>query len=161
MPIPTPLPLEEKTTEQKHEKPVTTTDTSNSTQTQTTEDKTGSQKTDQTDSATDKKELETNPQSNTENKTETPKSDATSSSNSDIINIKLVFNKEVWMRIRDKENKTLFEATNSAGKEKVLDLKKPLTFRVGNAQGLSLFVDGKPVDINGYIKGSVANFTLE
>ena len=80
---------------------------------------------------------------------------------SDVISVKLVFNKEVWMRIRDKDNKTLFEATNSAGKEKVLELKKPLTFRVGNAQGLSLFVDNKPVDINGYIKGAVANFTLK
>jgi len=79
----------------------------------------------------------------------------------DIINIKLVFNKEVWMRIRDANKKTLFEATNSAGNEKILDLKKPLTFRVGNAQGLSLFVDGKAVDIKNYIKGSVANFTLE
>ena len=75
--------------------------------------------------------------------------------------IKLVFNKEVWLRIRDKNKKTLFEATNSAGEEKILNLKKPLTFRVGNAQGLSLFVDNKAVDISGYIKGSVANFTLE
>jgi cytoskeletal protein RodZ len=77
------------------------------------------------------------------------------------INIKLVFNKEVWMRIRDGKKKTVFEGQNSSGQEKELQLKKPLTFRVGNAQGLSLFVDGKVVDISSYIKGSVANFTLE
>ena len=77
------------------------------------------------------------------------------------INIKLVFKKEVWMRIRDGKKKTVFEGQNASGQEKVLNLKKPLTFRVGNAQGLSLFVDGKPVNINGYIKGSVANFTLK
>jgi len=77
------------------------------------------------------------------------------------INIKLVFNKEVWMRIRDEKKKTVFEGQNASGQEKELQLKKPLTFRVGNAQGLSLFVDGKAVDISGYIKGSVANFTLE
>ncbi len=77
------------------------------------------------------------------------------------INIKLVFNKEVWMRIKDGKKKTVFEGQNASGQEKELQLKKPLTFRVGNAQGLSLFVDGKSVDISSYIKGSVANFTLE
>ena len=77
------------------------------------------------------------------------------------IKIKLVFNKEVWMRIKDGKKKTVFEGQNTSGQEKELSLKKPLTFRVGNAHGLSLFVDGKPVDISSYIKGSVANFTLE
>jgi len=77
------------------------------------------------------------------------------------IRIKLIFNKEVWMRIRDAKKKTVFEGQNASGQEKELNLKKPLTFRVGNAQGLSLFVDDKAVDISRYIKGSVANFTLE
>ncbi|MEE9310122.1 MAG: RodZ domain-containing protein [Cocleimonas sp.] len=77
------------------------------------------------------------------------------------INIKLIFNKEVWMRIKDGKKKTVFEGQNASGQVKELTLKKPLTFRVGNAQGLSLFVDDKAVDISRYIKGSIANFTLE
>ncbi len=77
------------------------------------------------------------------------------------INIKLVFSKEVWMRIRDGKKKTVFEGQNKPGQEKTLELKKPLTFRVGNAQGLALFVDGKAVDISSYTNGSIANFTLE
>lgn len=80
---------------------------------------------------------------------------------SDIIHIKLIFNKEVWMKVKDGTNKTVFEGLNAAGGSKDLDLKKPLHFRVGNAQGLSLFVDDKAVDISSYIKGSVAKFTLE
>jgi len=83
------------------------------------------------------------------------------SSSDGIIKIKLVFNKEVWMRIKDGNKKTVFEGQNRSGQEKALELKKPLTFRVGNAQGLSLFVNGKAVDIKRYTKGSVANFTLE
>lgn len=83
------------------------------------------------------------------------------SSSDDVINIKLVFNKEVWMRIKDGNKKTVFEGQNRSGQEKTLDLKKPLTFRVGNAQGLSLFVNGKAIDITSYTKGSIANFTLE
>ncbi|MEE9444516.1 MAG: helix-turn-helix domain-containing protein [Cocleimonas sp.] len=77
------------------------------------------------------------------------------------INIKLVFTKEVWMRIKDANNKTVYEGQTAAGQERNLKLEKPLTFRVGNAQGLSLFVNGKPVDISQYIKGSIANFTLK
>lgn len=78
-----------------------------------------------------------------------------------VINIKLVFSKEVWLRVKDKDNKTVFEGLNKAGTEKVIELMKPLTFRVGNAQGLSLFIDNKAVDISTYINGSIANFTLE
>lgn len=101
---------------------------------------------------------------NTDNSnTENPASpeDIVSSNPDGLINIKLVFNNEVWLRIKDKENKTVFEGLNKAGTEKTIDLQKPLTFRVGNAQGLSLFIDNKPADISTYINGSIANFTLE
>ncbi len=77
------------------------------------------------------------------------------------VNIKLKFNKEVWLRIRDKNNKTVYEGQTPAGNEKILELEKPLKFRVGNAQGVSIFVDGKPKDISPYIKGSIANFTIQ
>ena len=77
------------------------------------------------------------------------------------IKLKLIFNKEVWLRIKNKDNKTVFEGLNVSGTDKSLEFEKPLTFRVGNAQGLSLFVDDKAFDISKYINGSVANFTLE
>lgn len=77
------------------------------------------------------------------------------------IALKLVFNKDVWMRIRDKDKKTVYEGLNKSGTNKSLQFNKPITFRVGNAQGLSLFVDDKAVDISKYIDGSIANFTLE
>ncbi len=83
------------------------------------------------------------------------------SGSSDQLKIKLVFNKDVWLRIRNKDNKTVFEGLNKLGTNKDLTIEKPLTFRVGNAQGLSLFVDDKAVDISQYINGSIANFTLE
>lgn len=79
----------------------------------------------------------------------------------DTISVKLIFNKEVWLRIKDKDNKTVFEGLNPVGTDKNLNLQKPLTFKVGNAQGLSLMVDDEAIDISQYIKGSVANFTLE
>ena len=82
-------------------------------------------------------------------------------SNGKTAKIKLVFKKEVWLRIKDKNKKTVYEGQTSAGKKKVLELEKPLTFRIGNAQGINIFIDGKPKDISPFIKGSVANFTIE
>ncbi|WP_022952211.1 RodZ domain-containing protein [Leucothrix mucor] len=75
--------------------------------------------------------------------------------------LKLSFNDEVWMRIRDSSNKTLFESLSQKGDAKELVLAKPLTVRVGNAQQLEITVDGKPFDMTPFIRGSVANFTIE
>jgi cytoskeletal protein RodZ len=75
--------------------------------------------------------------------------------------LKFVFKKEVWMRIKDKKKKTIFESLSPAGEEKELRLKKPMTFRIGNAQGIEIYVEGKRLDISEFTKGSVANFTIE
>ncbi len=163
MPVPTPLPIGNTANEanKNSNKPDSANSVKPTPQQETTNDQTNT-KSDKPSAGEDtvKPEDKTAKQeqkapSEAEPKTETPKPTGNT------INIKLVFNKEVWMRIRDKNNKTVFEGQNTAGKEKTLTLKKPLTFRVGNAQGLSLFVDGKAVDLTPYIKGSVANFTLE
>lgn len=102
---------------------------------------------------------------NTEN-TETPATDvetATEEENTLQGNtkLKLVFSDEVWIRINDGEGQRLYEALNPAGTEKELSLNKPLKFKIGNAQGVKLFVDGKETDIQEYIQGSVARFGLE
>lgn len=75
--------------------------------------------------------------------------------------LKLVFNDEVWMRIRDDGQNKLFEALSQKGDTKELVLPRPMVFRVGNAQNLELTVDGKPFDIAPFTRGSVANFTIE
>lgn len=73
----------------------------------------------------------------------------------------MTFNDEVWMRIRDKNKKKLFEALSQKGNTKEMVLPKPMVIRVGNAQKLDLMVDGKPFDMTPFIRGSVANFTIE
>jgi len=75
--------------------------------------------------------------------------------------LKLTFNDEVWMRIRDNDKKKLFEALSQKGDSKELTLPRPMVIRVGNAQALELTVDGKPFDMTPFIRGSVANFTIE
>jgi cytoskeletal protein RodZ len=75
--------------------------------------------------------------------------------------LKFVFKKEVWMRIKDKNKKTVFESLSPAGEEKEIILKKPMTFRIGNAQGVEIYVEGKRLDITALTTGSVANFTID
>jgi len=75
--------------------------------------------------------------------------------------LKMTFNDEVWMRIRDNDKKKLFEALSQKGDTKEMVLPKPMVIRVGNAQKLELTVDGKPFDMTPFIRGSVANFTIE
>jgi len=75
--------------------------------------------------------------------------------------LKFVFKSEVWMRIKDSKNKTVFESLSPAGEEKEIRLNKPMTFRIGNASGVEIFVEGKPLNIKEFTKGSVANFTIE
>lgn len=93
----------------------------------------------------------------TDDSTETATADAPEGSSA----LKLVFNDEVWMRIRDSEKKKLFEALSQKGDTKELVLPKPMEIRVGNAQNLELTVDGKPFDLAPFTRGSVANFTIE
>jgi len=96
---------------------------------------------------------------NAAEKTENDKEDVAETK--DGTKLKFVFKKEVWMRIKDKNKKTVFESLSPAGDEKEITLKKPMTFRIGNAQGVEIYVEGKRFDITALTKGSVANFTIE
>jgi cytoskeletal protein RodZ len=168
MPVPIPLP---ETPEANNINPEESTDTTNTDSgtnqnnesqvtPETPESSPLKQTTSQETIGTTPTEIDTKPPENvTEQSIPT---EASSQANTDNqINIKLVFNKDVWLRIKNKDSKTVYEGLNKTGTDKALSFEKPLTFRVGNAQGLSLFVDDKAVDISAYIKGSVANFTLE
>ena len=134
------------------------TQTTNATETTT---ETTTDTTDNTQQATNNTTNTTDASNNTEQAATIEQQETSAAGSSDQLNIKLVFNKDVWLRIRNKDNKTVFEGINKLGTSKDLTIDKPLTFRVGNAQGLSLFVDDKAVDISQYINGSIANFTLE
>ncbi len=75
--------------------------------------------------------------------------------------LKFIFSEEVWLRIRDNNGKTLYEALHPAGTEKELSLNSPLRLRIGNAPALTLFVNGEAMDISTFTKGSIASFGIE
>lgn len=77
------------------------------------------------------------------------------------VNVKLEFSEEVWMQVKDDDKKTLFEALNSAGSTKEFKATTPLNFKVGNASGVKIYLNGQEYDQAPYVKGSVARFKVE
>lgn len=77
--------------------------------------------------------------------------------------LRLVFDKECWVEIKDKYGKTLSRQVNLAGSELRLDGEAPLSLVIGHAQAVHLFYKDKPVNLDPYINASsdVARLTLE
>lgn len=77
------------------------------------------------------------------------------------VSIKLEFTEESWMQIKDDNKKTLFEALNSSGTTKELKATTPLNFKIGNARGVKIYLNGQLYDQAPHTKGSVSRFKVE
>ena len=77
--------------------------------------------------------------------------------------LRLVFDRECWVEIKDKYGKTLSKQVNLAGSELRLDGDAPFTLVIGHAQAVRLFYKDKPVNLDPYINAGsdVARLTLE
>ncbi|WP_298610597.1 helix-turn-helix domain-containing protein [uncultured Thiothrix sp.] len=74
--------------------------------------------------------------------------------------VRMEFTQEVWMQIRDGGNKAIFESLNSPNTWKQFKTRTPLTFKIGNAPGVKLYLNGQAYDHAKYTRGSVARFTV-
>lgn len=77
------------------------------------------------------------------------------------VNVKMEFTEDVWAQVKDSDKKALFGSLNTAGSIKEFKAKPPLDFKIGNAPGVKVYVNGKLFDQTPYIKGSVARFKVE
>ena len=167
--IPAPLPGDEAEKPAKDASTTTTESADQKGESASLTDKTTEQN---KEASTDKKEegtdqqnkADNDPENNTDNaqdvdkKTEDEKKDATESEGG--TKLRFVFKTDVWMRIKDKDKKVVFEGLSPAGTEKELRLQIPITFRIGNAKGIEIYIEGKYFDITNRIKGSVATFKI-
>lgn len=71
------------------------------------------------------------------------------------------FETESWVEIRDRDGRTIFSRLNPAGTEQSVTGLPPFTLTVGNARGVRLTYNDRPVDLAPYTKVSVARLTLE
>jgi cytoskeleton protein RodZ len=75
--------------------------------------------------------------------------------------IRLQFDQDAWVQIRDGNGKTIYATLNKAGSTAELSGRPPFDFVVGNASNVRMSYNGRPFDIKPYIGETVARFTLE
>jgi cytoskeleton protein RodZ len=75
--------------------------------------------------------------------------------------IKLKFDRESWVEIRDRNGRRIFSQLNAAGTEQAVSGQPPFTLVVGNAAGVHLTHNDQTVDLAPHIKIDVARLTLE
>jgi cytoskeleton protein RodZ len=75
--------------------------------------------------------------------------------------IRLEFDNESWVEIRDQNGRTLMSQLNSRGTRAVIIGRPPLSLVIGNAAAVRLTYNDKPVDLKPHIQIEVARLTLE
>ena len=75
--------------------------------------------------------------------------------------VTLVFEDESWVEIRDRDGKVILWQLNLPGTRQVVSGRPPLSFVIGNAHGVRLTYDDRPVDLAPYTRTDVARMTLE
>lgn len=73
----------------------------------------------------------------------------------------LVFEDESWVEIRDRSGKVIHWQLNPAGTRQVVRGTPPMSFVIGNAHGVRLTFDERPVDLAPYTRTDVARLTLK
>jgi cytoskeleton protein RodZ len=71
------------------------------------------------------------------------------------------FDVESWVEIRVRNDRIIFSKLNRAGSEERVNGVPPLKLVVGNARGVHLNYDDKPVDLSPHIGVTVARLTLQ
>jgi len=74
--------------------------------------------------------------------------------------IRLEFDRESWVEIRDRDGKALMSQLNPAGSRRVVLGRPPLSLVIGNGAAVRLTYNDKPVDLKPYIEIEVARLTL-
>ena len=75
--------------------------------------------------------------------------------------LKFSFEKSSWVRVSDKQGKDLLNKTIPAGGTEVVEGTPPMKLEIGNAAGVQLNYNQKPIDLGPHTQGNVARFTLE
>jgi len=75
--------------------------------------------------------------------------------------LKLTFSAQSWVTVADRDGKEIYNKTAQSGGEELVEGLPPLKLVIGNASGVHLIYNDKPVDLASYTKSNVARLTLE
>lgn len=75
--------------------------------------------------------------------------------------IRLVFDEESWVEVKDGDGNILLSQLNPGGSEQSVNGKAPFSVVIGRASGVHLYYKGKSVDLKPHTKAEVTHLTLE
>jgi cytoskeleton protein RodZ len=76
--------------------------------------------------------------------------------------IEFTCQEESWIEVKDGTGRSLVSSLNPAGCQRLVRGRGPFEIVIGNARGVTLSVDGKPVDLAQHTRGGdVARVTFE
>ncbi len=75
--------------------------------------------------------------------------------------VRLAFEQESWVEIRDRDERVIFSQLNRPGTQQFVSGTPPFSIVVGNAQGVRLTYEDRPVDLAGHTKIDVARLILQ
>src|SRR5712691_687954 len=91
---------------------------------------------------------------------ETPAAQAQQPSGGGEGRIRLEFDRESWVEIRDRDGKTLMSQLNPAGSRRVVIGRPPLSLVIGSGAAVRLIYYNNPVDLKPYMQSEVPRRTL-
>jgi cytoskeleton protein RodZ len=77
------------------------------------------------------------------------------------VTIRMIFEQDSWVEIKDRTGNTIFGQLNRAGSRRSVSGEPPLSVVVGNAAGVRLFQGDKSIDLAPHTRVDVARLTLE
>jgi cytoskeleton protein RodZ len=80
---------------------------------------------------------------------------------SGLVTVRMIFDEESWVEIKDRAGNTIFGQLNPAGSRRKVSGEPPLSVVIGNAAGVRLFAGDKNIDLAPHTHVDVARFTLE
>jgi cytoskeleton protein RodZ len=73
----------------------------------------------------------------------------------------VICDQESWVEVKDGTGRSLISSLNPAGSERVVRARGPFEIVIGNAKGVRLIVDDKPVDLKPHTRVDVARLTVQ
>lgn len=78
-----------------------------------------------------------------------------------IAEVQMVFEAQSWVEVRDRDDRIVFSQLNPAGAVQNVQGQAPLNVVIGNASGVRVTYNGKPVDLTPHTRVEVARLTLD
>lgn len=73
----------------------------------------------------------------------------------------VICDQESWVEVKDGTGRSLISSLNPAGSERAVRARGPFEIVIGNAKGVRLIVDDKPVDLKPHTRVDVARLVIQ